>query len=226
MAPPHLIRAGTPALLARRAGAFVVHVLLFAVVMIGSSRYIADFRQETVPAAFRGENVDLCDVVARAADAQTSICFRLGNTLYSSTSPNAPAKILAPAILVMFLNSVVVAGVRGASLGMSLLGLRVVRRDTGEPAGVDRQFVRWVLWFVDGFAAFVVGITATLTTVGQRRVGDLAAGTVVVAERSVGTPPALAAAVLRRRPGATPDGSQWDAAPQFDDVASPPRPLT
>ena len=69
---------------------------------------------------------------------------------------------------------------------MSLLGLRVVRLDIGEPAGVDHQFVRWVLWFVDGFAA----------------------------------------AVLHRHPGTTPDGLQWDAARQFDDMASPPRPLT
>ncbi len=39
---------------------------------------------------------------------------------------------------------------------MSILGPRVVRLDIGEPAGVDHQFVRWVLWFVDGFAAGVL----------------------------------------------------------------------
>ena len=47
-------------------------------------------------------------------------------------------------------------GAHGASLGMSILGPRVVRLDIGEPAGVDHQFVRWVLWFVDGFAAGVL----------------------------------------------------------------------
>lgn len=203
-----------------------MHVLLFAVVVIGSSRFIADLQQETVPDAFRGPSVDLCDVVATAAGTPTSICFRIGDTLYSSTSPNAPAKILVPAILVMFLNSVVWATHRGASLGMSVFGLQVVRRDTGTLAGADRHLLRWVSWLVDGFALFLVGIGATLSTAGQRRIGDLVAGTVVVTEGSVGTTPALAPAVIRPRPATTSDGAQWDAAPQFDDVGPPPRPLT
>jgi uncharacterized RDD family membrane protein YckC len=196
------------------------------VVLIGSSRFVADLQQETVPDAFRGPSVDLCDVVATAAGTPTSICFRIGDTLYSSTSPNAPVKILAPAVLVMFLNSVVWATRRDASLGMSVFGLRVVRRDTGALAGGDRLLVRWVSWLADGFAFFLVGIGATLGTAGQRRLGDLVAGTVVVTEGSVGTPPTLAPAVIRLRPAATADSPQWDAAPQFDDVGPPPRPLT
>ena len=223
---PEAAAAGVPALLVRRVGAFAVHVLLFAVVLIGSSRFIADLQQETVPDAFRGPSVDLCDVVATAAGSPTSICFRIGDTLYSSTSPNAPVKILVPAILVMFLNSVVWASRRGASLGISVFGLRVVRRDTGALAGADRLLLRWVSWLADGFAFFVVGIGATLGSAGQRRLGDLLAGTVVVAESSVGTPPALAPALIRLRPAATTDGVQWDAAPQFDDAGPPPRPLT
>ena len=237
---PEPAAARPPALLGRRAGAFLAHVLLFVVVVIGASRFIADLRQETVPAAFRGVNIDLCDVISREAHADTSICFRVGDTMFSSTSPDAPVKILLPAFAVMFLNSVVLATMRGASLGMNLFGIRVVRRDTGVLAGADRNLLRWLLWLVDGFAVFLVGVATTLTTTGQRRVGDLVAGTCVVAEGSVGTAPVLAPAIIKRRPAATTDGPQWDAAlrnrvspdpqpgvtRQFDDVAPPPRPLT
>ena len=69
---------------------------------------------------------------------------------------------------------------RGQTPGKKLLGLRVLRAD-GAPVGWSRSTVRSLLAFADflpfGFAA---GLTAMLLGRRFQRLGDLAAGTVVV----------------------------------------------
>jgi len=69
---------------------------------------------------------------------------------------------------------------RGQTPGKKLLGLRVLRAD-GAPVGWSRSSVRSLLSFVDflpfGFAA---GLTAMLLGRRSQRLGDLAAGTLVV----------------------------------------------
>jgi uncharacterized RDD family membrane protein YckC len=68
----------------------------------------------------------------------------------------------------------------GQTVGKKLLKLRVVRAD-GSPAGMREIAVRTVLRVVDGVGAYIVGLIVMLAT-GQRRqrLGDLAAGTIVV----------------------------------------------
>ena len=53
-----------------------------------------------------------------------------------------------------------------------------------------KALVRWVLWIVDGFPYFLplVGFIVGLTTVGHRRVGDMAAKTFVVRRAAMGSP--------------------------------------
>lgn len=89
---------------------------------------------------------------------------------------------------------------RGQTPGKKLLGLRVLRAD-GAPVGWSRSTVRSLLAFVDfmpfGFAA---GLAAMLLGKRCQRLGDLAAGTVVVhlapapaaARAAMGADPALA----------------------------------
>src|SRR5215216_1079467 len=68
----------------------------------------------------------------------------------------------------------------GQTVGKKLVKLRVVRAD-GRPAGMREIAVRSILRVVDGVGLYVVGLIVMLAT-GQRRqrVGDLAAGTIVV----------------------------------------------
>jgi uncharacterized RDD family membrane protein YckC len=68
----------------------------------------------------------------------------------------------------------------GQTVGKKLLKLRVVRAD-GRPAGMREIAVRTVLRVVDGVGGYIVGLIVMLGT-GQRRqrLGDLAAGTIVV----------------------------------------------
>lgn len=68
----------------------------------------------------------------------------------------------------------------GQTVGKKLMKLRVVRADGG-PAGMSEIAVRTLLRVVDGLGLYIVGLIVMLVT-GQRRqrLGDLAAGTIVV----------------------------------------------
>jgi uncharacterized RDD family membrane protein YckC len=79
----------------------------------------------------------------------------------------------------------------GQTVGKKVMKLRVVRAD-GRPAGMREIAVRTVLRVVDGVGGYIVGLIVMLAT-GQRRqrLGDLAAGTIVVdASVPAYTPPA------------------------------------
>jgi uncharacterized RDD family membrane protein YckC len=82
----------------------------------------------------------------------------------------------------------------GQTVGKKLLKLRVVRAD-GRPAGMREIAVRTVLRVVDGVGAYIVGLIVMLVT-GQRRqrLGDLAAGTIIVDASGPAVAPAMATA--------------------------------
>jgi len=79
------------------------------------------------------------------------------------------------------------AGRRGATPGKRMVGLRVVQ-SSGSPLTAGQAVVRNFLRFIDGMPLFTYafGITSCLATRRFQRLGDLAAGTVVVYDR---TPP-------------------------------------
>ena len=68
----------------------------------------------------------------------------------------------------------------GQTIGKRLMRLRVVRADGGH-AGMGEILVRTILRVIDGIALYLVGLVVMLVT-GERRqrLGDLAAGTIVV----------------------------------------------
>jgi uncharacterized RDD family membrane protein YckC len=77
----------------------------------------------------------------------------------------------------------------GRTPGKGLNGLRVVRTD-GSPVGFFTSAVRNTLRLVDLLpAGYLAGIVCILVTQRNQRLGDLAAGTLVVRERRPGPPP-------------------------------------
>jgi uncharacterized RDD family membrane protein YckC len=68
----------------------------------------------------------------------------------------------------------------GQTVGKKLMKLRVVCAD-GRPAGMREIAVRTILRVIDGIGVYIVGLVVMLVT-GERRqrIGDLAAGTIVV----------------------------------------------
>jgi uncharacterized RDD family membrane protein YckC len=76
------------------------------------------------------------------------------------------------------------AGKRGATPGKRAIGLRVVQT-TGSPITLGQAIVRNFLRFIDGMPGFTYcfGLTSCLATKRFQRLGDLAAGTVVIYNR-------------------------------------------
>ncbi|RPJ33486.1 MAG: RDD family protein [Verrucomicrobiaceae bacterium] len=81
------------------------------------------------------------------------------------------------------------AGRRGATPGKRLAGLRVVQA-SGSPVTVGQAVVRNFLRFIDGMPLFTYafGMASCLATRRFQRLGDLAAGTVVVYHRAPSQP--------------------------------------
>jgi uncharacterized RDD family membrane protein YckC len=88
----------------------------------------------------------------------------------------------------------------GATPGKRMSGLAVLH-DDGTPVGWSASVVRNTLRFVDFLPAFyAIGFVAMLLDGDSRRLGDLAAGTVVVYRRPVPAPDALSAAIAQPPP--------------------------
>ena len=71
----------------------------------------------------------------------------------------------------------------GASLGKMALGLRVVKMD-GSPIGWKESIIRNLLLFIDE-GLIVVGAIFIWSSPQRQRLGDRAAGTIVVRRRSL-----------------------------------------
>ncbi|MEI6178554.1 MAG: RDD family protein [Verrucomicrobiota bacterium] len=94
------------------------------------------------------------------------------------------------------------AGKRGATPGKRIAGLRVVQA-TGSPITLGQAIIRNFLRFIDGMPVFTYafGVTSCLATKRFQRLGDLAAGTVVIYDRIqampvTSAPPPIAAAPI------------------------------
>jgi uncharacterized RDD family membrane protein YckC len=127
------------------------------------------------------------------------------------------------------------AGNRGATPGKRAMGLRVVQA-TGSPITLGQAVVRNFLRFIDGmpFFTYCFGLTSCLATKHFQRLGDLAAGTVVIYDpmprpSMIAAPPPIVAvplpvgltvdetralAMFRERAGLWSDGRRAEIADQ------------
>ena len=71
----------------------------------------------------------------------------------------------------------------GQTLGKALLGLRVVKLD-GSPCTPGAALIRTLLRLIDGLPFFyLIGLVCIAVSARAQRLGDMAAGTIVVAAR-------------------------------------------
>lgn len=127
---------------------------------------------------------------------------------------------LAIAFGIVILIDWVIQGLRGWTPGKLIAGIRTVK-DDGNPPGIGKAAVRWLLWIVDGFpylfAFGLVGFIVALTNDLRQRVGDKVAGTYVIKASALGQPVAVSAAA-----GVAPPGIQQGAPGAAPVPGAPP----
>lgn len=74
---------------------------------------------------------------------------------------------------------IVPEGLYGQTIGKRAAGIVVVSRD-GDPITFKQSVVRNVLRIVDGLFSYALGLAVMLLNDDRQRVGDIAAGTIVV----------------------------------------------
>ncbi|MEV6347444.1 RDD family protein [Actinoplanes sp. NPDC051851] len=75
---------------------------------------------------------------------------------------------------------VLLEGFFGRTLGKLLTGIRVVDAETGGRPGVLAAVSRTLLRLIDGFGGYLVGFLVAINSDRRRRLGDMAAKTLVV----------------------------------------------
>jgi uncharacterized RDD family membrane protein YckC len=86
-------------------------------------------------------------------------------------------------LLTVLLYYVLLEGLVGRTLGKMVTGIRVVDAETGGQPGILSAVVRTLLRLVDGILAYLVGFIIVVNSQRRRRLGDMAAKTLVVRSR-------------------------------------------
>jgi uncharacterized RDD family membrane protein YckC len=97
-----------------------------------------------------------------------------------STGFDRPEFYFIPWVLVMFYSLLFESLFQGQSIGKKAMNIKVVKAD-GSPAGIVNYILRWVLRLIDiYFMSGGVAVITIIATQNGQRLGDLAAGTVVI----------------------------------------------
>jgi len=104
------------------------------------------------------------------------------------------AAVAAPALAIYFLYHLVLETVmRGRTPGKRMAGVSIISRDGSAP-GVGALLTRNVFRLIDSLPLFYgIGLIAVMTTHEHRRIGDLAAGTLLVYDTPASAAPGSAA---------------------------------
>jgi uncharacterized RDD family membrane protein YckC len=211
------------AVVGRRIVAFAIDFLLGMALAIGLAVPQIQDRVQTVSAAeFEcGGTLDSGGPERKPIDSD--LCWELDgevNFVPADESGGVTAAVYLGFFGLGLVNNVLLQSATGASLGKLLLGLRVIRND-GRVAGIGWQFLRWVLMLVDSFCCFLPGAVLVFSTKGHRRIGDMAASTLVVPKAQVGTAPIVPGVTAPAAPGQPVPGS-WGGPPATGGWAPPP----
>ena len=116
-----------------------------------------------------------------------SVVFVVMSMLFGSASAESGqvgASLSGVAFLALSILSIayfiVLEGYLGQTLGKMLLGIKVVREDTGEVPGPGAATIRTLLRIIDGLFLYLVAFIAVLASRKNQRLGDMLANTLVV----------------------------------------------
>ena len=166
--------------------------------------------------ASSGQAERICDDIQNTSSS--TACFAVGDQVWVASNSDTSMVVLVMLAYGVFFQ-LLLPGVAGYSIGKGIMGLRIVKHETGQLAGLGANAIRWILWVVDGVPCYLlplVGFITGLASKGHRRVGDMAAGTVVVDKASVGSPLTI--------PGLSQTESEAPGAWSPPSVSPPPAP--
>ncbi|GIM92393.1 hypothetical protein Ato02nite_041860 [Paractinoplanes toevensis] len=83
-------------------------------------------------------------------------------------------------VLFVFLYYVLLEGLTGRTVGKLITGIRVVDAETGGRPGLLSGIVRTLLRIIDGLVGYLVALIVVVNSKNRRRLGDMAAKTLVV----------------------------------------------
>lgn len=118
----------------------------------------------------------------------TALYLAIGSLDFtSSPSPGRSAALmisLPPAIIYFLYHPILEIAMRGRTPGKRMAGVRIVSR-TGDIPGAGALLIRNVFRIVDGLpAGYLLGLGVVIFTEQHVRIGDLAAGTLLVHDES------------------------------------------
>jgi hypothetical protein len=203
------VPADPTAVMGRRTLAWIADLALFIAVVAAGFASMAEYAD--IPAGVLDE--DACDLFEDQNPDAADGCIAYDGQIFLLDASEASTQTVLS--LAWFAFFVLLQGLTGGSPGKLLFGLRVVDQ-YGNRCGIGRSLARTLMWAIDSAPWIVplIGPITAFTSTGHRRVGDLAAGTYVVASSAVGSP--VMAAVAAPPPGATPWGAPppgWGAPP-------------
>lgn len=179
--------ADPTAVMGRRIAAYLIDVVIAAVVLVGVMIPLWQSEHVTVPSGTVECGTD-SDTPSNETgsgfqtETEITFCFDDGDTVrYIPADKEGQfattfGLVSAGTSVVML---VLLQGLVGASPGKLLLGLRVVKED-GSRAGIGRCLVRTILLPIDAACCAIIGLLTAFNSQRHRRVGDMVASTVVI----------------------------------------------
>lgn len=98
----------------------------------------------------------------------------------ASVNASLPAVPTLVYIALIALYYILLEGYLGQTLGKMLFSIKVVREDNGELPGLRAALIRTLLRLVDGLFSYLVAFVSVLISSENKRLGDMAAHTLVV----------------------------------------------
>lgn len=179
-----VVPVGDPtAVVGKRIGAAIIDAIIGTIVW--SFVFFGMFAESVPSTSF----VDECSFI-RSAGEDPVFCFDFGDDVYATEGGDSFA-VVGLSLLAGLLNHALLQGVTGASIGKHIFGLRVIKKETGQLASFGPNALRWLIGIFDAGCCFPVGLIMVATTKGHRRLGDMAANTLVVGKNSVGVVPVV-----------------------------------
>ena len=111
------------------------------------------------------------------------VAFILLDNIFNNIDYSTSIALLLISLPIMFYSLICESTMEGQTFGKKLLKIKVVKID-GYQAGFFDYFVRWIFAIVDIQMGFIPGVIAMVSTKHTQRLGDLAAGTAVISEKS------------------------------------------